>query len=101
MTWGVESDVAERFTEAGVPSESITFVRDTYWFNFPVPPADVMGVFRTYYGPTMNAFAAAEESGRTADLAVELVALFEEQNESTDEGTTSIPATFLRVAVAV
>ena len=48
----------------------------------------------------MNAFAAAQESGRTADLERELVELFERQNESPDAGTTSIPATFLRVTVS-
>jgi hypothetical protein len=56
--------------------------------------------FRTYYGPTMNAFAAAEQSGKAADLQQELEALFERQNRSEAKGTTSIPATFLRVTVA-
>jgi SAM-dependent methyltransferase len=101
MTWGVEGDVSERFTAAGVPSENIAFQRDTYRFNYSAPPADVVAEFRDYYGPTMNAFAAAEENGRTADLERELVALFEEKNESASEGTTSIPATFLRVTVSV
>ena len=101
MTWGVENDVTERFTAAGVPSDDITFQRDTYRFNYPMPPGQVVAVFRDYYGPTMNAFAAAEESGRTADLENELVALFEEKNESIEDGATSIPATFLRVTVSL
>src|SRR6266480_3257363 len=29
MTWGVESNVIERFTAAGVPKENISFARDT------------------------------------------------------------------------
>jgi hypothetical protein len=69
--------------------------------NYPIPPADVVAEFRNYYGPTMNAFAAAEENERTADLERELVALFEAQNESRDESMTSIPATFLRVTVSL
>ena len=97
----IESDVTERFTAAGVPKENISFQRDTYRFDYPVPPAGVVGTFRSYYGPTMNAFDAAEADGRTEDLEEELVALFEAQNESGDDGTTSIPATFLRVTVAV
>ena len=101
MTWGVENDVTERFTAAGVPSDDITFQRDTYRFNYPMPPDQVVAVFRDYYGPTMNAFAAAEENGRTADLENELVALFEEKNESIEDGATSIPATFLRVTVSL
>jgi SAM-dependent methyltransferase len=101
MAWGVESVVTERFEAAGVPPENITFRRDTWHFSFPVPPADVLGEFRSYYGPTMNAYDAAAQNGHTADLDGELIALFEAQNESTDEGTSSIPATFLRVTVAV
>ena len=76
-------------------------MRDTYRFNFPGPPADLVAEFRDYYGPTMNAFEAAETNGRTADLEEELVALFDAQNDSPDPARTSIPATFLRVTVAV
>jgi hypothetical protein len=49
----------------------------------------------------MNAFDAAEKNGRAADLQNELEALFTSQNKSPDKNTTSIPATFLRVTVAV
>ena len=101
MTWGVESEVTERFTAAGVDPENISFMRDTYRFNFPGPAADLVAEFREYYGPTMNAFAAAAENGRTADLEEELVSLFNAQNDSSNAGSTSIPATFLRVTVAV
>jgi len=101
MTWGVESHVIERFAAAGVPSGKIAFVKDTYTFNAPVPPAAWLGDFRNYYGPTMNAFAAAEQNGKSAELQRELEALFERQNRSEVQGTTSIPATFLRVTVTV
>src|SRR5881398_531163 len=37
MTWGVESNVIERFGAAGIPKENISFARDTYTFNFPTP----------------------------------------------------------------
>jgi SAM-dependent methyltransferase len=101
MAWGVEDNVIERFVGAGVPEESITFERDTYTFNFPGPPAELLDVFRTYYGPTMNAFEAAAADGREADLQAELESLFSAQNTSASEDATSIPATFLRVTVAV
>jgi hypothetical protein len=55
--------------------------------------------FRKFYGPTMNAFEGAEKNGRGADLQRELEELFNRQNKGT--GGTSIPATFLRVTVAV
>ena len=101
MTWGVEDNVIERFAAAGVPEEKISFERDTYTFNFPGTPSELLAEFRTYYGPTMNAFDAAAANGREAELQAELDALFNEQNTSPTEDATSIPATFLRVTVAV
>jgi hypothetical protein len=101
MTWGVENNVVERFTAAGVPEQNVSFARDTYHFNFPGSPTDLVAAFRDYYGPTMNAFAAAEADGRTAELQNELEVLFNEKNVSASPTATSIPATFLRVTVAV
>ncbi len=101
MLWGVEDNVTERFADAGVPAEKISFVRDTYTFNFPGQPSGLVNAFKTYYGPTMNAFEAAAASGREADLHGELDALFNAQNTSPTPETTTIPATFLRVTVAV
>jgi len=101
MTWGVESNVIERFGGAGVPKEKVSFVRDTYTFNFNGRPADLVATFRNYYGPTMNAFAAAEKNGRDGDLLQELEALFDSQNRHASRDATSIPATFLRVTVAI
>ena len=99
MTWGVEANVIERFAGAGVPRDKISSVRDSYTFNFPAAPAALVAEFRSYYGPTMNAFEAAEKTGRAADLAKELEALFGSQNQSSRSDLTSIPATFLRVTV--
>lgn len=101
MTWGVESNVTERFAAAGVPAGKVSFVRDTFTFNFPGKPQDFVGLFRDYYGPTMNAFEAAAKSGRVADLQGQLEALFKAQNKSTRADMTSIPATFLCVTVAL
>ena len=101
MTWGLEDNVIERFTAAGVPKEQVSFQKDTYTFNFPGSPSELLNEFRTYYGPTMNAFEAASANGREADLQAELEALFNEQNTSPAEDATSIPATFLRVTVAL
>jgi hypothetical protein len=101
MTWGVEEHVIERFADAGVPAGNVAFERDTYTFNFQGSPAEFVDVFRTYYGPTMNAFDAAAADGREADLQAELESLFDAQNTNASEDSTSIPATFLRVTVAV
>ena len=99
MTWGVTDHVVERFAAAGVPEAKVSCAPDTFVFNTPVSPKEFLGLFRTYYGPTMNAFEAAEADGRADALLVELEELFEAQNQSTDGTRTSIPATFLRVTV--
>lgn len=101
MLWGVEESVTERFTAAGIPADRISFDQDRYWFIYPAPPADLLAAFRRYYGPTMNAFEAAEQNGRAGDLQAELEALFNSQNQSTDRRHTAIPANFLRVTVQV
>ena len=101
MTWGIENNVIERFGAARIPKENISFVRDTYVFNFPGTPSELVGAFRTYYGPTMNAFEAAEKNGRAGDLQKELEVLFNSQNKSPSKDATSIPATFLRVTVGL
>src|SRR3954447_11803794 len=97
MLWGVESHVIERFGAAGIPGHRISFERDTFTFDYPGSPAAFVEEFRKYYGPTMNAFEAAEKNGRAADLQRELEELFSSQNRSKDR--ISIPATFLRVTV--
>jgi SAM-dependent methyltransferase len=100
MTWGVESSVTERFVAAGVQAEKISFARDAFTFNFAGTPEEFVGRFKDYYGPTMNAFEAAEKSGRVADLQRQLEDLFKAQNKSSRKDTNSIPATFLLVTVA-
>src|SRR6188472_1248903 len=97
MTWGVESNVIERFTAAGISKDNISFARDRFIFNFPGTPSQLVDVFRKYYGPTMTAFEAAEKQGRAAELQKQLEDLFKNQNKS--QAGTSIPATFLRVTV--
>jgi ubiquinone/menaquinone biosynthesis C-methylase UbiE len=97
MSWGVESNVIERFTAAGIAKENISFERDTFTFNFPGTPSQFVDAFRKYYGPTMNAFEAAEKQGRADELQKQLEDLFSSQNKGEDG--TSIPATFLRVTV--
>jgi SAM-dependent methyltransferase len=98
VTWGVEDNVVERFTAAGVPAENISCERATYTFNYDGSPPELVDDFRDYYGPTMNAFDAASKDGREADLQAELETLFSEQNTA-GNGATSIPATYLRVTV--
>lgn len=99
MLWGVEDQVIDRFGKAGIPAENISFKRETYTFIAPFSPNEFVERFKGYYGPTMNAFDAAEKNGKAADLQRELEELFNRENRSGDAGKTSIPATFLLVTV--
>jgi len=99
MLWGKEDEASARFEAAGVPAGNIAFDRETFVFRFAAPPAALVDAFRLYYGPTMNAFEAAESNGKAEALREELVALFERQNTSPDKTATAIPATFLKVTV--
>jgi ubiquinone/menaquinone biosynthesis C-methylase UbiE len=99
MTWGVDSHVIERFGQAGVPKENVSMVKDTFVFlSADKSPATFIDLFRRYYGPTMNAFDAAEKIGKTEELHRQLVELANAQNTNPNGGT-SIPATYLRVTV--
>ena len=101
MTWGVESNIFERFGQAGVPKEQISMMKDTYHFISPDrSPAQIIESFRRFYGPTMNAFEAAEKNGKVDELHNQLLELARAQNQSKNGGT-AIPATFMRVTVTV
>jgi ubiquinone/menaquinone biosynthesis C-methylase UbiE len=101
MTWGVDTHITERFGQAGVPKEKISMQKDTYHFiSADKSPTEFIDLFRRFYGPTMNAFEAAEKSGKVEELNGELLELAKAHNKSANGGT-SIPATFLRVTVCV
>lgn len=101
MLWGVESNIVERFTAAGIPKDAISCRKDTFTFDFDGPPARFVDEFRNYYGPTMNAFDAAGKNGRADALKGELDALFKSQNKSGSDSRTKVDATLMRVTVAV
>ncbi|GFE72966.1 class I SAM-dependent methyltransferase [Novosphingobium sp. TCA1] len=98
VSWGQEETVLARFGAAGIPPERIRCERASYTFRSPGPARDFLSVFRDYYGPTMNAFEAAEKNGKRRELEEQLEALFEAQNEGGADMTV-IPATYLRVTV--
>ena len=101
MLWGVEAQVVERFVEAGVPASAVACTRETFTFEFDGPPAGFLDLFRLWYGPTMNAFEAAEKAGRATQLQGELLALFEAQNTSGSASRTVISPNFMRVTVTL
>ena len=100
MTWGVESNILERFGQAGVPREKVSMVKDTYNFASPdKSPAQLIDLLERFYGPTMNAVEAARKDGKAGELHKQLVELASAQNKN--ESGTLIPATFMRVTVSV
>ena len=101
MTWGVEAHIIERFGQAGVPKEKITMVKDTYSFiSTDKSPTEFIELLERFYGPTINAVEAAQKNGKVIELHNQLLELAKTQNKSTD-GSTSIPATFMRVTVSI
>jgi ubiquinone/menaquinone biosynthesis C-methylase UbiE len=99
ILWGVEEQVIERFGQAGISKDKISFERGRCRFvSKDKSPEQMIDTFRRYYGPTMNAFEAAQKNGREKDLHAQLVGLATSLNETPDAGA-SIPATFLHVTV--
>ena len=101
MTWGLETHILERFGHAGVPSENICMLKDTFYFaSADKSPAEFIQLFRDFYGPTMNAYDAARKNGKEQELHNRLLELAHTQNKSRDAGTF-IPATFMRVTITL
>jgi ubiquinone/menaquinone biosynthesis C-methylase UbiE len=99
MTWGVEANIIERFGQAGVAKEKISTRKEIYSFiSESKGPAEVLELFRRFYGPTMNAFEAAGKNGKVDELQKQLLDLAKSQNKKSD-GSTTIPATFLLVTI--
>jgi SAM-dependent methyltransferase len=100
MTWGIEANIIERFTQAGIAPENLSMAKETFSFGSPdCTPAHFIEIFRDFYGPTMNAYAAAGANGKEAELHAQLVELANAQN--TSESGTFISATFMRVTVKI
>ena len=99
MLWGVESNVIERFAAAGIHKENIFFEKDTFTFRANISPEEFVDRFKNFYGPTMNAFEAANKNGKATDLQRELEDLFRSQNKINSDEEIAIPATYLRVTV--
>jgi 2-polyprenyl-3-methyl-5-hydroxy-6-metoxy-1,4-benzoquinol methylase len=91
LQWGTEDRLAELFAGQKV-------VAETRQFNFRYRSAqDWVDTFRTYYGPTLKAFAALDEAERSV-FEGELLALAEAHNTATD-GTLRVPSDYLEVVV--
>lgn len=92
LLWGDEDAVRERL---GGAVSSLRMTRQMYLFDYPFPPAGVVGLFRNTYGPTHVAFNTLSEPDRE-QLREELEALWSQHNESRG-GRTTVNAEYLEV----
>ena len=95
MLWGTEAHLRELF---GDRIASLEVAERTFTFRFP-SAADFVAFFRTWYGPTLKAFAALEGDARDA-LERDLVALANRFDRLGTPSATAIPAIYSE-AVAV
>jgi SAM-dependent methyltransferase len=92
LEWGTEEHVQARL---GQGSESLTFKRRVITFEYPFSPAEVVNLFRQWYGPTVRAFATLSAENQIA-LQHDLEALWTEHNRA-DDGTTRVQSEYLEV----
>jgi SAM-dependent methyltransferase len=92
LLWGSEATVAERL---GTGVTDLRCTPRTITFNFPFDPAATVDCFRTYYGPTVRAFAALEPAAQDA-FRRDLEQLWSQHNRAQD-GTTQVDSTYLEV----
>ena len=104
MLWGKEDLVKERFTAAGEivgkTDLDISCEPQPYFFISQKSPEEYVKDWRIYYGPTMNAYAAAESDGKVEDLHRELLELFNRINQASND-STMLQGNFLKVTVTV
>lgn len=97
MLWGVEAQVIDRFTKAGIKPGNIVCNKENFTFSGNFSPTELLNRFRLYYGPMMNAFEAAEKNGKSQQLFEELEQLYKKENQAATAESTKITASFLKV----
>jgi SAM-dependent methyltransferase len=92
LKWGDPATVRDRL---GPGVASISMEKRMYPMRYPFPPDQVAQFFFEYYGPTVRALAALEDTGKAA-LRKDLVDLWTSNNQAAD-GTCSVQAEYLEV----
>ena len=92
LLWGDEATVRERLSASFT---NVQCTRHELVMAFPMTAPEAVEYFRTWYGPTLRAFAALDATGQTA-LRRDLDARWTECNRATD-GTTRIASEYLEV----
>jgi SAM-dependent methyltransferase len=92
LLWGDPRVVQERF---GSGVTDLRFERRAMVLAYPFGPEQTVQLFRSWYGPTMRAFAALDE-GRQRGLFDDLVRLWTEHNTAGPDATR-VESEFLEV----
>ena len=96
LLWGTEDAVRSRL---GPGVSSLGLTRRHITFEYPFGPEEVVSLFRLWYGPTLRAFAALDETNRTG-LRRDLEQLWRDNNRAND-GTTRVQSEYLEVIAVV
>lgn len=96
MPWGTERHLADLFGDAVADARS---AERTYVFRF-ASAEEFVAFFRRWYGPTVKAFEALDDAGRTA-LAADLTELARRGDRNGDGGSVALPATYLETVLAL
>ncbi len=92
LFWGDPGVVRERL---GAGARELRFERHPMVLAFPFGPEETVRYFRSWYGPTVRAFAALDEVRQRALLA-DLTRLWTEHNTAGSD-TTRVESEFLEV----
>jgi SAM-dependent methyltransferase len=92
LLWGNPGVVEERL---GAGLTDLRFERRNIVFEYPFGPEETVELFRTWYGPTVRAFAALDEA-KQRGLFAELVRLWTEHNTA-GPNATRVESEFLAV----
>jgi hypothetical protein len=95
FAWGTVAGLEALF---GARAADMQVHRRDFAFRYR-SPQHFVDVFRTWYGPTVKAFAALDEAGK-ADLEADLLRLLAKRNRAQD-GTLVAPASYLEVIITV
>jgi len=96
LLWGTEGHLTDLF---GASDAAITSLERNCVWRFRTPD-EFVRFFRRWYGPTLKAFDALEDAGKSA-LAADLADLAREFDRNGDGGSIAIPAAYLETVITL
>jgi ubiquinone/menaquinone biosynthesis C-methylase UbiE len=91
--WGTQARITEMF---GTAAASIKAEKRYFVFRYR-SPEHFLDIFKSYYGPTLKAFAALDEVNQQG-LRDDLLTLIGRMNR-TDDGTMIVPSEYLEIVI--